>query len=438
MVNIYSKAGTDAAINALAGTVTTGLAGKQPTGDYATNAELTTGLAGKQPTGSYATTTDLAAKVDKPGTKRVTLSLGAPVASTGTQAADWTLRFPIELPVAATRWRLRVSNVRYDGTVFTMPGTIVGAAVGTSAYASATGRPGPSFTAAPTNLPTLAGLAIPTDGTELVTPWVTDGGTYFGKHQLAMLSIGLQTVATGTGAAQGPIFYCYQDWGAGGSSRYASTALGGSIGNGSMYDIRFEYEFVGANPVGLFVGDSLTEGYNADAKPTFVHESYPGAYGLARDIAWINAGYYGLSASQGFGTPTSRIYTRFDLSTTPPDFAVLMIGSNDIAGGNSAATLQTNIAAAINALRALGIKRVYLGTIPPRAFAAGPEAVRVAVNAWIGGLPRGVDGVFDFDKAVRNPATPASMEADAASTDGVHPLRIGYQRMAAAVTADVK
>lgn len=36
-----------------------GLAGKQPTGDYATNTALTNGLATKQPAGSYATTTQL-------------------------------------------------------------------------------------------------------------------------------------------------------------------------------------------------------------------------------------------------------------------------------------------------------------------------------------------------------------------------------------------
>ena len=36
-----------------------GLAGKQATGDYATKTELTNGLAGKQPTGNYATVTQL-------------------------------------------------------------------------------------------------------------------------------------------------------------------------------------------------------------------------------------------------------------------------------------------------------------------------------------------------------------------------------------------
>lgn len=369
-------------------------------------------------------------------TKRVTLSLGAPVNTTGAQAADWTLRFPLMLPVKAIRWRLKIANVHYDGTVRTMPGTLVGVAYGTAATASS--RASSSFTTTPTNLPALAGLTVPVDGTELITPWVTDNGTIFDKHTLKMLSLGITTTNSGTGATQSQTYYGYQDWGASGSTRYAATALGGSVGNGSMFDIRFEYEFVGTNPVGLYVGDSITEGYNPDVKPTLVHECFAGAYGLRNDMPWVNAGYFGLSASQGFGTATSRIYTRFDLTTTVPDFAVIDIGSNDVAGSQSAATIQTSLTNAIAAVRTLGVPRIYLATITPRAFAATPEAVRVAVNTWIASIPLGVEGCLDFDKIMRTPGTPASSETDGISSDGVHPNRVGQQRMASMINISVR
>ncbi|WP_234420341.1 phage tail protein [Morganella morganii] len=45
--------------------LSTGLSGKQPTGDYATRTELNNGLSGKQPTGDYATKTEVNSKLTK-------------------------------------------------------------------------------------------------------------------------------------------------------------------------------------------------------------------------------------------------------------------------------------------------------------------------------------------------------------------------------------
>ncbi|EPC7545013.1 phage tail protein [Morganella morganii] len=45
--------------------LSSGLSGKQPTGDYATRTELSNGLSGKQPTGDYATKTEVNSKLAK-------------------------------------------------------------------------------------------------------------------------------------------------------------------------------------------------------------------------------------------------------------------------------------------------------------------------------------------------------------------------------------
>jgi lysophospholipase L1-like esterase len=65
-------------------------------------------------------------------------------------------------------------------------------------------------------------------------------------------------------------------------------------------------------------------------------------------------------------------------------------------------------------------------------YNAEGEAKRQAVNAWIRSSAV-VDGVIDFDSAVRNPADTASLLPAFDSGDHLHPNDAGYAAMAAAV-----
>ncbi len=84
-----------------------------------------------------------------------------------------------------------------------------------------------------------------------------------------------------------------------------------------------------------------------------------------------------------------------------------------------------------------GIK-VYGATITP--FAESPtylphppsEADRIAVNDWIR-APGHFDAVIDFDRAIRDPASPDHMAAAYDSGDHLHPSAAGYHAMADAI-----
>ena len=77
--------------------------------------------------------------------------------------------------------------------------------------------------------------------------------------------------------------------------------------------------------------------------------------------------------------------------------------------------------------------RVIGGTLPPAPNYVGErENVREAVNQWIR-TTRLLDGVADFDLAIRDPADPHRMLPAYDSGDHLHPGDAGYQAMADAI-----
>jgi len=79
---------------------------------------------------------------------------------------------------------------------------------------------------------------------------------------------------------------------------------------------------------------------------------------------------------------------------------------------------------------------VLLGTVPP--FRNTPywneanDAMREAVNRWIRGR-QDIDGVVDFDAALRDPADPQALNPLFDSGDHLHPNKAGHAAMAAAI-----
>ncbi|WP_083745183.1 SGNH/GDSL hydrolase family protein [Variovorax sp. KK3] len=89
----------------------------------------------------------------------------------------------------------------------------------------------------------------------------------------------------------------------------------------------------------------------------------------------------------------------------------------------------------IDQARQRGVK-LLLGTITPFKGAAywseEKEVRRQALNRWIRGRQE-VDGVIDFDEALRDPADPSAMRAACDSGDHLHPGPAGYAAMADAI-----
>jgi lysophospholipase L1-like esterase len=84
---------------------------------------------------------------------------------------------------------------------------------------------------------------------------------------------------------------------------------------------------------------------------------------------------------------------------------------------------------------ARGLK-VIAATITPYGgamyYSAEGEAVRQAINNWIR-TGKEVDGVIDFDAAIRDPANPTQIKDGFHAGDHLHGSDAGYTAMAAAI-----
>lgn len=116
-----------------------------------------------------------------------------------------------------------------------------------------------------------------------------------------------------------------------------------------------------------------------------------------------------------------------------PGWCLVHVGTNDMSGGATAATITTDLAVVYGMLRDAGIRVVALTILPRTDTNAAQEAVIRDVNTWIrrqGRESRGVV-VVDAFNAILNPAS-----NDAVSTylyDTVHPSDFGAGRVGKAI-----
>jgi lysophospholipase L1-like esterase len=160
--------------------------------------------------------------------------------------------------------------------------------------------------------------------------------------------------------------------------------------------------------------------------------------------------------SDGAGESALARFDRDVLSTPAADAVVVFIGVNDLGishgrfegpmaemmkaarAASSPATAETMIAGyrqLIARAKARGLK-VLGATITPYGsafyYSEEGEAVRQAINSWIR-TSKEVDGVLDFDAAIRDPARPTQMKNGFHSGDFLHGSDAGYAAMAAAI-----
>jgi lysophospholipase L1-like esterase len=160
--------------------------------------------------------------------------------------------------------------------------------------------------------------------------------------------------------------------------------------------------------------------------------------------------------SDGAGQSALARFDRDVLSTPAVDAVVLFIGVNDLGishgrfegpmaemmkaarATSSPATAETMIAGyrqLIARARARGLK-VLAATVTPYGsafyYSEEGEAVRQAINSWIR-TSKDIDGVLDFDAAIRDPAKPTQMKDGFHSGDFLHGSDAGYAAMAAVI-----
>ena len=200
------------------------------------------------------------------------------------------------------------------------------------------------------------------------------------------------------------------------------------------------------------IGDSITDGYGVQpdtyARWTDGLATRLRAAGMT-DVGVVNAGIGGgRMLRDGLGPNLVSRFERDVLGRPGVSHAIVMIGVNDFGvqhrnKEDSPAERARLVADLEQAYRQL-VARAHLqgvcvlgATITPYGgsgyYQPGPEneADRLAYNQWIrtAGV---VDGVVDFDAALRDPARPDHL-LKSLDNDGLHPSPAGYQAMADAV-----
>lgn len=209
----------------------------------------------------------------------------------------------------------------------------------------------------------------------------------------------------------------------------------------------------------VVLGDSISDGVGSTVD---TNQRWPDL--LARRLndkraaGWgvVNMGISGNRVlADGAGQSALARFDRDVLSAAAVKAVVIFEGVNDLglsygrfegpmgelmktlASGNKA-TAEAMIAGyrqLIERARAKGLK-VLAATLTPYGgamyYSEEGEAVRQAINTWIRNSGE-VDGVLDFDAAVRDPARPSQMKDGFHSGDYLHGSDAGYAAMAASI-----
>jgi len=200
------------------------------------------------------------------------------------------------------------------------------------------------------------------------------------------------------------------------------------------------------------LGDSITDGHGAttngnDRWPDDLARRLMDA-GMARSV--LNRGIGGgRILLDGLGPNALARFDRDVLAEPGVRYLIILEAINDIGTFDRAGTLppaaHAHLVADITAAYAQMVMRahsagikVYGATLTP--FADSPtymphplsETDRAAINDWIR-APGHFDAVIDFDRAIRDPASPTHMAVAYDSGDHLHPSAAGYQAMAAAI-----
>ncbi len=207
--------------------------------------------------------------------------------------------------------------------------------------------------------------------------------------------------------------------------------------------------------VALF-GDSITHmSYFADALSEKIYRKHPGKVtivnrGIGGNRVLHDATFVKDMPGEGacFGVAAVKRFEQDVYETEQPDYVLMLEGVNDMMHpeffGNpkesvTAEQLADGVKGIIETAHRRGSK-IYLGTVMPFGNDEMPgcplgEQVRKEFNAWIR-TQQLSDGIFDFEKALRDANRPEYLKKEMHIGDGLHPNEVGGEVMAATVLAE--
>jgi lysophospholipase L1-like esterase len=199
-------------------------------------------------------------------------------------------------------------------------------------------------------------------------------------------------------------------------------------------------------------GDSITDG---TCSTVDAHDRWLDWLAVRLSLSAVKPGAHKAVVNEGIGgntltseglqpppdsTPGLERFERDVMSHQGVTDVILFMGTNDIRRGASAAQVidaMTRMAAAVKSRR----MKVFAATIIPRhnvppagtntGWNDAKTAIRREVNDWIRTRAK-LDGVLDFDAAVRDPANSDLIFAPF-NCDGIHPTPRGYYEMGKSV-----
>jgi lysophospholipase L1-like esterase len=204
---------------------------------------------------------------------------------------------------------------------------------------------------------------------------------------------------------------------------------------------------VGASSASIVcLGDSITDGAlstrDANSRwPDLLARRLQGGK-KTKDLGVLNQGIGGNRVlHDGTGPSALARFDRDVIAQAGVRYLVIMEGINDI-GAAANPNQPHDVVTADDLIQAFGQMaerahahgiKVIGATLTPYVGAkyASPagESMREALNAWIR-TSKQLDGVIDFEKATRDPASPNTFGAFADSGDHLHPKDAGYKAMA--------
>jgi lysophospholipase L1-like esterase len=191
------------------------------------------------------------------------------------------------------------------------------------------------------------------------------------------------------------------------------------------------------------IGDSITDGRGTDTdgedRWTDILAARLQANPPTANVSMMNVGIGGTNLIGTTGTAAQARFKHDVLGQDGVHYVIVLEGVNDIAGGASAAQLESAYMDLISRAHAQSLV-IYGGTITPFGgdttgsptyYTAAHEMVRQQVNTWIK-TAGNFDGYIDFDAAITDNGNPPKIQAQYAAwsqMDGLHPGPAGYKAM---------
>lgn len=343
---------------------------------------------------------DAARLTDRPGgftsldppTRRASFAFGCGGEGTFTNKNTGFQRMPFQIPVQTTRWRMRISN-RTPAGVSTGAGAVTyGPFYLMTAFRNlTTGEPN-QWSGTPVLVHASSGSQAA--NTEWVSQWITGSTQQIAPNTLMHLQMQWSKAAGSTVyMSSGGSFL-------GTGTDYTSTTPNMLYQGTSAFAVQIEYEFVGNNKILVAVGDSITEGTQSRFNFMSWHQQLSQRLQMPVCLSAQFGSFGGtnMTPSWASGAITEPRYKRLADADCNIDAAIIFLGTNDTAFGNTLANFQDGVMQVSSRVRSeWGVRDVYWTTIPPQNNTSGSarENLRASLNTWLRSGNPPVTGVYD-------------------------------------------